>query len=494
MRILLTWTDRSGLEARRGHHVARAPGDRGPILRLLEQRESQRAYDAAWVLSTPEFARASESLASDMRAFVPDVELQVVPIDDPSDHEQLFHSMSEVVRRLPPRANVTVVLSAGTPQAQTLWVVLVKSGVLEARMLQVIPPAFVPRPHPKALREVTLDIAGFPEMRALREEVFQLRAREGARSGLIGHSTVMQTLRRHIERVATARVPTLVLGETGSGKELVARAIHYNGPRRAQPFVTENCAAIPETLLESTLFGHVKGAFTGASRGRPGLFSLAHGGTLFLDEIGEMSLGMQSKLLRVIETGEVRPVGGEHSQKVDVRVVGATQRDLEAMVKSGTFRQDLLFRLNVISVRVPPLRERREDVLPLMKHFLEKYRPGQPPALSRSAADRLEGYDWPGNVRELENEARRALVMAEDLIMPEHLSAKVQGRATLSVDPDDLNVRRRIDQLETALVTDALERTGGNQTRAAELLGLSRFGLQKMMKRLQILRPLVSSV
>jgi len=143
---------------------------------------------------------------------------------------------------------------------------------------------------------------------------------------------------------------------------------------------------------------------------------------------------------------------------------------------------------------VPSLRERREDVLPLMKHFLEKYRPGQAPALSRSAADRLESYDWPGNVRELENEARRSLVMAEDLIMPEHLSAKVQGRATLSVDPDDLNVRRRIDQLETALVTDALERTGGNQTRAAELLGLSRFGLQKMMKRLQIHRPLVSSV
>jgi serine/threonine-protein kinase PknK len=324
-----------------------------------------------------------------------------------------------------------------------------------------------------------------------------LRTREGTRFAydeIIGSSPAVTRLLGLLDRVTVAEVPVLVLGESGSGKELVARAIHYNGPRRAQPFVSENCAAIPETLLETTLFGHVKGAFTGASRGRPGLFSLAHGGTLFLDEIGEMSLGMQAKLLRVIETGEVRPVGGEHSQKVDVRVLGATQRDLEAMVKSGSFRQDLLFRLNVISVRVPPLRERREDVLPLMKHFLEKYRPGQPPALSRSAADRLEGYDWPGNVRELENEARRALVMAEDLIMPEHLSAKVQGRATLSVDPDDLNVRRRIDQLETALVTDALERTGGNQTRAAELLGLSRFGLQKMMKRLQIHRPLVSSV
>jgi transcriptional regulator with PAS, ATPase and Fis domain len=311
---------------------------------------------------------------------------------------------------------------------------------------------------------------------------------------IIGSSAAITRLLALLDRVTVADVPVLVLGESGSGKELVARAIHYNGPRSAQPFVSENCAAIPETLLESTLFGHVRGAFTGASRGRPGLFSVAHGGTLFLDEIGEMSLGMQSKLLRVIETGDVRPVGAEHSQKVDVRVVGATQRDLEAMVKDGTFRQDLLFRLNVISVRVPPLRERREDILPLMKHFLAKYKPEQTPVLSRSAAERLEAYDWPGNVRELENEARRALVMAEDLITPDHLSAKAQGRVPLQVDEHDLHVRRRIDQLETTLVTEALERTAGNQTRAAELLGLSRFGLQKMMKRLQIQRESLSSV
>jgi transcriptional regulator with GAF, ATPase, and Fis domain len=325
----------------------------------------------------------------------------------------------------------------------------------------------------------------------------ELRTRGSTRFAydeIIGSSPAVTRLLGLLDRVTVSDVPVLVLGESGSGKELVARAIHYNGSRRAQPFVSENCAAIPETLLESTLFGHVRGAFTGASRGRPGLFSLAHGGTLFLDEIGEMSLGMQAKLLRVIETGEVRPVGGEQSQKVDVRVVGATQRDLEAMVREGSFRQDLLFRLNVISVRVPALRERREDILPLMKHFLAKYRPAETPALARSAAERLEAYDWPGNVRELENEARRALVLAEDLIMPEHLSAKVQGRVPLSIDADDLNVRRRIDQLETALVSDALERTAGNQTRAAELLGLSRFGLQKMMKRLQIQRESLSSV
>jgi transcriptional regulator with GAF, ATPase, and Fis domain len=325
----------------------------------------------------------------------------------------------------------------------------------------------------------------------------ELRTRQSTRFAydeIIGSSPAVTRLLGLLDRVTVSEVPVLVFGESGSGKELVARAIHYNGPRAAQPFVSENCAAIPETLLESTLFGHVRGAFTGASRGRPGLFLLAHGGTLFLDEIGEMSLGMQAKLLRVIETGEVRPVGGEQSRKVDVRVVGATQRDLEAMVTAGTFRQDLLFRLNVISVRVPALRERREDILPLMKHFLEKYKPGQAPVLSRSAAERLEAYDWPGNVRELENEARRALVMAEDLITPDHLTAKVQGRVPLRVDESDLNVRRRIDQLETALVTDALERTAGNQTRAAELLGLSRFGLQKMMKRLQIQRESLSSV
>jgi serine/threonine-protein kinase PknK len=306
---------------------------------------------------------------------------------------------------------------------------------------------------------------------------------------IVGESSAVQHLLALLDRITVTDVPVLVLGESGSGKELVARALHENGPRKARAFVSENCSAIPETLLESTLFGHVRGAFTGAARGHAGLFSVAHQGTLFLDEIGEMSLGMQAKLLRVLETGEVRPLGAEKSQFVDVRVIGATQRDLEAMVQAGTFREDLFYRLNVVSVKVPPLRERRADILLLMQHFLDKHATGARPQVSEAAAACLESYAWPGNVRELENEARRALVMAAEVIGAEHLSPRVQGQPQTGAPVNDLNVRARVDQLETQLVRTALDKTHGNQTRAAELLGLSRFGLQKMMKRLHIGRP-----
>jgi transcriptional regulator with GAF, ATPase, and Fis domain len=303
---------------------------------------------------------------------------------------------------------------------------------------------------------------------------------------IVGQSAAVRHMLALLDRVTTSDVPVLVLGESGTGKELVARALHENGQRGKQPFVSENCSAIPETLLESTLFGHVKGAFTGAARGHAGLFSVAHRGTLFLDEIGEMSLGMQAKLLRVLETGEVRPLGSEKSQTVDVRVIGATARDLEAMVRAGTFREDLFYRLNVVTLHVPPLRERRSDIVLLMKHFLAKYATGPVPVLAADAVSCIESYAWPGNVRELENEARRALVMAADVIGGQHLSPRVQGKPQTPGGVSELNVRARVDQLETELVRTALDKTAGNQTRAAELLGLSRFGLQKMMKRLHI--------
>ena len=205
MRILLTWSDRATVHERRSHHRARPADDRGPIMRLLEQRESRRAYDCVWLLTTKAFEQASRELAREIEEHVAQVELRVLAVDDPSDHEQLFRALIPVVNEVPEEAEVTTVLSAGTPQAQTLWVVLVKSGLLNARMVQVIPPAFVPHPHPRAIREVTLDIAGFPEMRALREEVMQLRAREGARWGLVGHSAPMQELSRRLARIATAR-------------------------------------------------------------------------------------------------------------------------------------------------------------------------------------------------------------------------------------------------------------------------------------------------
>ncbi|HEX2879450.1 MAG TPA: sigma-54 dependent transcriptional regulator, partial [Polyangiaceae bacterium] len=307
-----------------------------------------------------------------------------------------------------------------------------------------------------------------------------------AYSSIVGHSELLRTTLRLVDRVANADIPVLILGESGSGKELIARAIHENGPRANQPFVTENCAAIPETLLESTLFGHVKGAFTGASRAHTGLFELAHQGTLFLDEVGEMSLGMQAKLLRAIDSGEIRPVGSERNRTVDVRVLCATHRNLEQMVAAGTFRKDLFYRLNVIAIPVPPLRERSDDIEPLIAHFHRRHGQGRSLQLSPEARRALLGYGWPGNVRELENEVRRLLILSDGRIELEHLSPAIASAGGAKQASHEWDLRGRLDALESSLVLKALERTQGNQTRAAELLGVSRFGLQKMMKRLEI--------
>jgi transcriptional regulator with GAF, ATPase, and Fis domain len=304
---------------------------------------------------------------------------------------------------------------------------------------------------------------------------------------LVGASGALRHMLKVVDRVTLSDVPVLLHGESGSGKELVARAIHRNGPRSARPFVSENCGAIPETLLEATLFGHVRGAFTGANRARAGLFEVADQGTLFLDEVAEMSLGMQTKLLRVLEEGEFRPLGAERARRVDVRVIAATHRDLEARVAAGQFREDLFYRLNVIRVAVPPLRERHGDVPLLIRHFLDRHAPGRKVRISKPALQALTSYTWPGNVRQLDNEIRRALVLADSIIELSHLSPEVceRRRGELS-RASGLNMRERVDALEAELVSVALRRTQGNQTKAAELLGLSRFGLQKMMKRLDI--------
>ncbi len=303
---------------------------------------------------------------------------------------------------------------------------------------------------------------------------------------IVGRDESVRAMLRIVDRVTPSEVPVLIMGESGSGKELVARAIHENGPRSKASFVTENCAAIPDSLLESTLFGHVRGAFTGASRPRAGLFDVANGGTLFLDEIGEMSLSMQSKLLRVLQDGEIRPVGSERSRRVDVRIIAATHRRLEAMVQSGSFREDLFYRLNVISIRVPPLRERRADIPLLVQHFILRHAKGRKVRVSEAAMRALTRHEWPGNVRQLENEVRRFLVMADEDVRLSHLSPELSGEGEADQVDNSLHVRKRVDALESELVLSALSQTSGNQTRAAELLGLSRFGLQKMIKRLDL--------
>jgi serine/threonine-protein kinase PknK len=327
------------------------------------------------------------------------------------------------------------------------------------------------------------------EVDTLARELAQQRTGRATRhryDRIIGDSEPIQKLLSIVDRVTASDVPVLIFGESGSGKELLARAIHENGPRSSRPFVSENCGAIPEGLLESALFGHVRGAFTGADRPRAGLFEVADRGTLFLDEIGEMSLPMQTKLLRVLEDGMVKPLGSDRARKVDVRVVAATHRDLEAMVKARTFREDLYYRLNIVPLRIPPLRARTSDIPLLVQHFVKAHAKGMDLRLTKAALAKLLSYAWPGNVRQLENEVRRAIVLCDGVIDAEHLSPEVGGARTTARVPDGLNVRERIDALEVELVQKALERTKGNQTQAAKLLGLSRFGLQKMMKRLGV--------
>lgn len=298
-------------------------------------------------------------------------------------------------------------------------------------------------------------------------------------SPLIGASRALHLTLQLARRVATTNTPVLIQGESGTGKELLARFVHAESERRDKPFVAESCAALPESLLESTLFGHERGAFTGADRARAGLFESADRGTLFLDEVAEMSPALQAKLLRVLQDGEVRPVGSDKTRHVDVRLVTATHRDLATMVREGRFRQDLFYRMAVVTLELPALRERLEDVPLLVEAFVQKHAPQRKVRVSARAMEALQSRDWPGNVRQLESEIQRALALAESVIDVEHLSPVPDEETTYGLD-----LRSHTDALQRKLVRRALDDCAGNQTRAAELLGISRFGLLKMLKRL----------
>ena len=334
---------------------------------------------------------------------------------------------------------------------------------------------------PFRLDEVLLYVQRAIAERRLREENRALRQAVGDRSSygaLVGHSAPLRALYELIERVAPAQAPVLVRGESGSGKELVARALHFEGPRKAGPFVAVNCTAIPTALLESELFGHVKGSFTGATTPRRGLFLEADGGTLFLDEIGDMAPELQAKLLRVLEDGEVRAVGADASRRVDVRVVAATHQELETRVKEGRFRQDLFYRLNVVPLRVPALRERSEDIPLLVEHFLTKSRERNPRArltgFTPEALAALAAAPWPGNVRELENLVERlAVVSVKETVDLATLQLHAPG---VSMDAHPLAQAQSrlvpLRQLEGEYIAYVVAQCGGNKTRAAEILGI----------------------
>jgi DNA-binding NtrC family response regulator len=327
------------------------------------------------------------------------------------------------------------------------------------------------------------------ENRALRKKV---GTEETRIESIVGRSPQMLDVYKMVARVAPSMSTVLVVGESGTGKELVARAIHTHSPRASGPFVAVNCTALTESLLESELFGHAKGAFTGAVAPRRGLFEEAQGGTLFLDEIGDVAGKMQAQLLRVLQEGEIRRVGGNEAIKVDVRVVAATNRELEHEVAEGRFREDLYFRINVVTIKLPPLRERPSDISLLVKHFLLKYAARERRAdtsIATEAMSALEKYPWPGNVRELENVIERALALSKDgVVLVSDLPPEVPG--IQSVPPPGLvDDRPSLSELERRYIQLILSETGGNKKKAAEILGIDRRTLYRTLERHGIHEP-----
>ncbi|MFB3814577.1 MAG: sigma-54-dependent transcriptional regulator [Terriglobales bacterium] len=336
---------------------------------------------------------------------------------------------------------------------------------------------------------------------ALRRKNFALRrdaAQRNSLDNIVGASEALQKLKQTIHTVASTSSTILICGESGTGKELVARAIHDCSPRAAEPFVSINCGAFPETLLESELFGYVRGAFTGANQNKRGLFEVANDGTIFLDEISEMSLTMQVKLLRVLQERAIRPVGGTSESAIDVRVIAATNKDLDKMVADGAFREDLYYRISVIPIMVPPLRDRDDDIVLLANHFLKKYALAMGRTVSRidpESLDLMKGYDWPGNVRQLENTIERAVAMesSDELhvdIMSELPKARaaaaaagVSGSPGISIPSEGIDMERYVADIERSLLQSALRRANGVQTRAAGLLSLSYRSFRHLMKK-----------
>jgi putative PEP-CTERM system response regulator len=376
---------------------------------------------------------------------------------------------------------------------ETTVIVITASGTVERAVEAIRAGAydFIPKPLDPAHLEVVINKA--LERDSLREENRLLHSElDRLDRPLVGQSPAMQALARTAQQVAASNATILLRGESGTGKEILARAIHRWSPRRDRPFVTVNCVALSEELLESELFGHEKGAFTGAHQRKLGKVELAHAGTLFLDEIGDIRQALQAKLLRLLQEQEFERVGGTRPIRVDVRFVAATNTDLEQAMKQGVFRPDLYYRLNVVSLRLPPLRERTEDLELLACHFVEKYsaelkRPPKP--ISPAAQALLTEYDWPGNVRELENAIERAVVLATGPdIGPRDLPI-VPAAPDEAAPPESAHYHEAVLRFKRELLRATLDRVSGNQTRAAEMLGLQRTYLSRLLKELGVRHP-----
>lgn len=468
----------------------------GPILSLL----TSRSFDQIFLFDTPSTHKVTQETKAAIGKLHPRSEVHVVEInlDDPTNYQDIFKGLRAHLQPIVEsfqQAQFFVAVASGTPQMHACWVLLTASGEIPARILHIRPPRFVTRERP-LVSEVDLSSREFPIVRfqggpvPVEESEIDVDSAR-LQLGIVGDHPAIKRALEMGAMLAPSQAPILILGETGTGKELFARFIHRLSGRSRDTFVAVNCAAIPEDLVESLLFGHKRGAFTGAINDQIGKFDAADGGTLFLDELGELPLPAQAKLLRVLEDGLVEPIGETKPHRVDVRIVGATNRDLRKLVRQGKFREDLFYRLSVGEIKLPPLRERRSDVPTLALHVLDRLNDSlrRPKRLSAEALSRLQCHQWEGNVRDLENViersvrlCRRDVLHADDLLIAE----PVTYADPLDALPDPhegFSLEDFLDSARKQMLLRALEAANGNQSQAARLLGITPQAVHKFLRQ-----------
>lgn len=470
----------------------------GPILSLL----NERSFDLVFLFETP----ATQQITKETKGAVikrhPQTEVRILEtrLSDPTDYLEILRDLKINIRNITeefPSEDLFISVSSGTPHMHACWVLLAAGGEIPARILQVRPPRFVSKDR-NPVSEVDLSAAEFPSVRFPDKVLFgteneeEVDAEEIRRDlGIVGDHPAMRRTLEMCTLLAGSPAPVLIHGETGTGKELIARYIHRCSKRIKNSFIPINCAAIPTELVESLLFGHRKGAFTGAVSDHKGKFDLAHQGTLFLDELGELPLQAQAKLLRVLQDGLVEPVGQGEPHEVDVRVVAATNRDLKQLVGEGLFREDLYYRLNVGNITLPPLRERRSDIPKLALYILDRLNRSarKPKRLSTQALSRLQSHNWPGNVRELQNSLERSLLLCRDEVLEDSdllISSPVTYADPLDALPEPFegfSLNEFLTNARKQMILRALDASRGNQSQAARLLGMTPQAVHQFLQQ-----------